>query len=169
MTRKKSYQPPNPENLPARPSSAACFCGLAQFSLEPFLLLIALLFAVAGCGSGGPGRLRVVGAVALDGQPLADGAISFMPTGQGVAAGTTIAGGRYVIEGARGPTPGEYRVEIRASAPSVKQSKDTFGQASISEMESIIPTRYNDKTTLRAEIMASGPNQFDYTLSTSSD
>jgi hypothetical protein len=42
---------------------------------------------------------------------------SFMPTGKGVAAGATIADGRYVVEGARGPTPGEYRVEIRASAP----------------------------------------------------
>ena len=47
--------------------------------------------------------------------------------------------------------------------------KDTFGQASIADMESIIPTRYNDKTTLRAEITAAGPNQFDYSLSTSPD
>jgi hypothetical protein len=126
-----------------------------------------LLLAVAGCGSGGPPRLRVAGAVTLDGQPLADGAISFMPTGKGVAAGATIAGGRYVVDGARGPTPGEYRVEIRASSPSGKQVKDSFGQASIAEMESIIPDRYNDKTTLRAEITAAGPNQFDYSLSTS--
>ena len=148
MKHNKRCQPPNLGNLPAQPSHAACFWWLA-----PFLLL-----AVAGCGSGGPPRLRVVGAVTLDGQPLADGAISFLPTGKGVAAGATIAGGRY-----------EYRVEIRASAPSGKQVKDTFGQASISEMESIIPTRYNDKTTLRAEIMAVGPNQFDYSLSTSPD
>jgi len=95
------------------------------------------------------------------------GAISFLPAGKGVAAGATITGGRYVVEGARGPTPGEYRVEIRASAQSGKQVKDSFGQASIAEMESIIPTRYNDKTTLRAEITAAGPNQFDYSLSTS--
>jgi hypothetical protein len=144
-------------NLPAQLSHAACFWWLA-----PFLLL-----AVAGCGSGGPSRLRVVGAVTLDGKPLADGAISFMPAGKGVAAGATIAGGHYVVEGARGPTPGEYRVEIRASAPSGKQVKDSFGQASISETESIIPARYNDKTTLRVEITAAGPNQFDYSLSTS--
>lgn len=157
MKHKKRCQPPNLGNLPAQPSHAACFWWLA-----PFLLVV-----VAGCGSGGPPRLRVVGAVTLDGQPLADGAISFMPTGKGVAAGATIAGGRYVVEGARGPTPGEYRVEIRASAPSGKQVKDSFGQASIAEMESIIPDRYNDKTTLRAEITASGPNQFDFSLSTS--
>ena len=129
--------------------------------LAPFLLL-----AVAGCGSGGPPRLRVVGAVTLDGQPLADGAISFLPTGKGVAAGATIAGGHYVVEGARGPTPGEYRVEIRASAPSDKRVKSTFGEA-ISEMESIIPARYSDTTTLRADVMAAGSNQFDYSLSTS--
>jgi hypothetical protein len=130
MKHKKRCQPPNLGNLPAQPSHTACFWWLA-----PFLL------AVAGCGSGGPTRLRVVGAVTLDGQPLADGA--------------------------RGPTPGEYRVEIRASAPSGKQLKDSFGQSSVAEMESIIPTRYNDKTTLRAEITAAGPNQFDYSLSTS--
>ena len=157
MKHKKRCQPPNLGNLPAQPSHTACFWWLA-----PFLLL-----AVAGCGSGGPPRLRVVGAVTLDGQPLADGAISFLPAGKGVAAGATIAGGRYVVEGAKGPTPGEYRVEIRASAPSGKQVKDSFGQASISEMESIIPARYNDKTTLRAEITAAGSNQFDYSLSTS--
>ena len=108
-----------------------------------------------------------MGAVTLDGQPLADGAISFLPAGKGVAAGATITGGRYVVDGARGPTPGEYRVEIRASAPSGKQLKGTFGQSSAAEMESIILTRYNDKTTLRAEITAAGPNQFDYSLSTS--
>ena len=159
MKHKKRCQPPNLGNLPAQPSHAACFWCQAPF--------LALLLAVAGCGSGGPPRLRVVGVVTLDGQPLADGAISFMPTGKGVAAGATIAGGRYVVEGARGPTPGEYRVEIRASAPSGKQLKDSFGQASIAEMESIIPTRYNDKTTLRAEITAAFPNQFDYSLSTS--
>jgi|LakMenEpi03Aug12_release.lakeMendotaPanAssembly.Ray.scaffolds.fasta_scaffold542132_2 hypothetical protein len=155
--KRKRCQPPNLGNLPAQPAHAAWIWWLA-----PFLLL-----AVAGCGSGGPPRLRVVGAVTLDGKPLADGAISFMPAGKGVAAGATIAGGHYVVEGARGPTPGEYRVEIRASAPSGKQVKDSFGQASISETESIIPARYNDKTTLRVEITAAGPNQFDYSLSTS--
>ena len=57
-------------------------------------------------------------------------------------------------------------MEIRASAPSDKRVKGTFG-AAISEMESIIPARYNDTTTLRAEITAAGPNQSDYSLSTS--
>jgi len=159
MKHKKSRCPRHVRNAPTRPPRAACFWWPASFPL-----VMALLFGVAGCGSDGPPRLRVVGAVTLDGQPLADGAISFIPTGKGVAAGATIAGGRYVVEGARGPTPGEYRVEIRSSAPSGKQLKDSFGQASISEMESIIPARYNDKTTLRAEITAAGPNQFDYSL-----
>ena len=162
MKHKKRCQPPHLGYLPAQPSRAAYFWWLA-----PFLRVMALLLAVVGCGSGGPPRLRVVGDVTLNGQPLADGAISFMPTGKGVAAGATIAGGRYIVDGAKGPTPGEYRVEIRASAPSGKQVKDTFGQASISEMESIIPDRYNDKTTLRAEITTAGPNQFDFSLSTS--
>ena len=42
-----------------------------------------------------------------------------------------------------------------------------FGGWHLFWSESIIPARYNDKTALRAEIMASGPDQFDYSLSTS--
>jgi len=145
-------------------NKSTCHACLSCQAAVP--LVMALLLAVAGCGSGGPPRLRVVGAVTLDGQPLADGAISFIPTGKGVAAGAAIAGGRYAVEGARGPTPGEYRVEIRASVPSDKQVKGTFGEAT-SAMESLIPARYHDNTTLRAEITAAGPNQFDYSLSSS--
>jgi hypothetical protein len=94
----------------------------------------------AGCGSGGPPRLRVVGAVTLDGKPLADGA--------------------------KGPTPGEYRVGIRASAPTGKRVQDTFGEVLNSALESIISDRYDDTTTLRAEITDAGSNQFDVSLST---
>jgi hypothetical protein len=133
------------------------------------LLAIAGSFSVllAGCGGQGPLRLPLQGAVTLDGQPLPDGTISFLPvsTENGVAAGGAIAAGRYLISAGGGPTPGEYRVEILRMEPTGEKQPDSLGDGETDVLRNAIPARYNETSELRATVTAEGPNRFDFHLS----
>jgi hypothetical protein len=134
------------------------------------LLAVAGSFGMllAGCGGQGPLRLQLQGTVTLDGQPLPDGAISFLPVSgeNGVAAGGAIAAGRYLIKAGGGPTPGEYRVEILRMEPTGEKQPDSLGDGETDVLRNAIPARYNETSELRATVTAEGPNQFDFSLST---
>jgi len=75
------------------------------------------LFAPAllpGCGGSDVDRVGVSGTVTLDGRPLESGAILLRPKGADPSAGTQIEGGRFTIARRDGPSPGDYRVDIRS-------------------------------------------------------
>src|SRR5438552_5195208 len=76
-------------------------------------LCLAALASVAGCA---PAGASVRGKVTLDGAPLDDANISFVPKadGQKQAGWATIAGGEYAIPASGGLGSGAFRVEIRA-------------------------------------------------------
>src|SRR5438270_431670 len=58
----------------------------------------------------------VAGSVSLDGHPLAHGFLQFQPVDdQAVAAGGSVTDGKYAIDRAQGPTPGEYKVIISSA------------------------------------------------------
>jgi hypothetical protein len=69
---------------------------------------------LAGCGSGGDGLAResVSGAVTLEGQPLEQGSIQFVPLSpdKGAPAWGKVVNGSYSIPGSEGPVAGEYSV-----------------------------------------------------------
>ncbi len=70
--------------------------------------LAAVLLLAAGCGASSDATMS--GAVTLNGQPLAQGYISFTPLGaQGGTAGGDIKAGRYRVAGLK---PGKYQVQI---------------------------------------------------------
>ncbi len=77
------------------------------------VLGLAALASVAGCA---PAAATVSGQVTLDGAPLEDANISFVPKagGQKQAGWATIAGGEYAIPASAGLGTGAFRVEIRA-------------------------------------------------------
>lgn len=81
------------------------------------LLSLAGIVAAVGCGSGRPDRIAVSGQVLIDGQPLSQGLIQFVPEGARPSGGKLDAEGRFKLtcyDGGDGVVPGTHRVMISA-------------------------------------------------------
>lgn len=131
---------------------------------------ILLILLVAGCGgSTGPTKYKVSGKVTLDGAPLETGRITFKAAdGKGVTYSEEIKAGAYSTE----VTAGKKKVEI-TSLRKVEGKRAKVGgnpgdpisaDNPADVFEEAIPAKYNDKTTLDADVTSSGSNQFDYNL-----
>lgn len=124
-------------------------------------LTIALLGAVSvGCQ---PSNMATIsGKVTLDGKPIENGTISFIPAdGNSSSAGERITNGEYKLT----LPPGTKKVEIMASAV-VGQRAAYGGQGDspkVDVMRSIIPERYNVQSELTIEVEA-GSGQHDFEL-----
>ncbi|MFO0876120.1 MAG: hypothetical protein U0840_02005 [Gemmataceae bacterium] len=122
-----------------------------------FLLLCLLLCLILGCGAkSGVQSSTVKGQVKLDGKPMADGEILFSVPGQ-VPSTLAVKDGAY----SGSANQGKARVEIRAykTAAPVMMGGQVVNQGS---KENYLPDRYNSNTTLSAEVTASGPNEFNF-------
>lgn len=125
-----------------------------------------------GCSSGSPDgldRKAVYGKVTLDGTPLARGVISFDPEGGSTGAqpvGGVVTDGSYSIDSAAGPTPGKYKVSIRSASTETPDDANGPGPSSPRKKPAAdpIPERYNAKSTLTAEVQASGSTSADFAL-----
>jgi hypothetical protein len=128
-----------------------------SFGLAVALAGLALVY-LGGCG--GPRAERSVtvsGTVNLDGQPLKEGEISFVPDpNDGKPPGVAkVSDGKF-----SGPSrPGKKKVEIHSRQPTGK--KLSTGEP---VMEDKIPAKYNTNTTLTADVTESGPNEFTFDL-----
>lgn len=122
--------------------------------------LAALLGAVVGCGSAS--QATATGSVTLDGKPIENGTISFVPAdGQSATAGGRIENGQYSVE----LLPGAKRVEILATEV-VGQRAAYEGDPNspmIDITESIIPERYNRNSELTLDVQP-GTNVQDFAL-----
>jgi hypothetical protein len=135
---------------------------------RPALRPLAFLFfapLLAGCGGGDElPRRAVSGTVTLDGQPLAEGTIRFDPAdGQATGGGDVIRGGSYSLPRANGLVPGQYRVSISSASGASGASGEAPGSAGVMMSEQI-PSRYNSRSELTAEVADSGSNTFDLDL-----
>lgn len=134
-------------------------------SLRQGFQLLVLLSAAVVCGCGGDSQPTVSGKVTLDGKPLENGAISFVPAdGATATAGGIITNGEYTVE----VPAGAKKVEITA-AKVVGQRPAYEGNPNspmIDITESIIPERYNTKSELTREVKA-GENTLDFELTSS--
>lgn len=138
------------------------------------LLLAAAL--VAGCGQSGPKRYAVSGSVAFAGEPVAEGAIAFVPIDdtQGPRVGANIQQGEYKIDRAGGPMAGRYRVEVSAPRKTGRKYKAPQRfvnvqvkpeNAMIDEIVDVIPPKYSGATSeLVREVQDGGNNVFDFDL-----
>ena len=130
-------------------------------------------------------RERVSGTITLDGVALDSGTITFMPSakaGAGTAAATAIKGGSYAIPAGEGPVPGSYLVSIAsptsepdpagaAAKPAAKAGRakasseaGATGEPAEGPIRDRVPPRYNDKSTLTADVTKGGKNTFDFAL-----
>jgi hypothetical protein len=120
------------------------------------LFVIVALSAACGCSSG-PAFYDVTGTVQCDGKPVEDGEIIFVAEDNA----STPAAGKI--------QNGAYQLRIPAGKKKVKiaASRKLPGKGAMGEdfvYQSYIPPRYNDQTTLEAEVGPGSANQFNFKL-----
>jgi hypothetical protein len=121
--------------------------------VAPYVLGSFLVAALAGCGDG---KGTVNGTVTLDGESVANGAVTFVKTeGEPVREGAVIRNGSFQT---RLP-PGKYRVEVNGRKVVGKKTQKGFNgeDEEIELTEELFPERYNTKSELTEEIK-SGDN-----------
>jgi hypothetical protein len=142
---------------------------LDQLSRSQRVLLVAVVSAVtSACGpAADPGYRPVSGTISLDGEPLAEAIVSFLPDGEGSSGtGRTDDSGRYTLFYASqrpGAKVGLNRVMISKES-SVSRADSEFAAPDEEEGE-LLPSRYNIKTELTATV-EEGDNVFDFQLTT---
>ena len=113
-----------------------------------FYLTLTVLLAV-GCS--GSSSSSVEGTVTVDGQPLKDGAVSFIPIDPkaGGTSGAVVKDGKFTAE-----VPlGDMRVEF--SAPKVvgkKKMYDTPESPTVDIIDELLPARYNKNSELKITV-----------------
>jgi hypothetical protein len=132
------------------------------------LLVVAAFGVAAGCSGATDDfpREPVSGTVTLDGQPLANGTITFSPTGashdgEGMGGGgDTIKNGKFSLGRDVGLLPGTYNVAIYASDKPSERTKpaQAAGGKPAELAKELIPEKYNSKSELKAEIKKGGGN-----------
>ncbi|QDT91814.1 carboxypeptidase-like regulatory domain-containing protein [Gimesia algae] len=115
------------------------------------VLCLGLLVSLSACGgSDAPPLGQVKGKVTLDGAPLADANVTFMPETIRGSSGTTDSDGNYeltYIRDEKGAAIGNHKVVISK----LVDEKET------------IPPNYSDETELTAVVKA-GPNEINFDL-----
>ncbi len=104
---------------------------------------------LAGCS--GDGKAHVQGQVKLDGQPVADGTIDFLPAaGDGPTASAVIKQGAYEVA----LMPGSKIVKIEGfqKIGEHKYDKNNPESPMVADFKPIVPAKYNTNTELKCEI-----------------
>lgn len=120
-------------------------------------LVACALFGLIGCGDGKPRNFTVSGRVTLDGQPLADASVAFVPDGNGQPAhGQSDKDGVYTLATGMQPGvgPGRYKIvvtkdELPPMDPSwtPQQKMEARLKASKSPGKSLVPKAYTAAAT----------------------
>ncbi len=136
--------------------------------LQPGFVFVVGVAAVlaAGCSSYG-GRLEVSGEVKLQGQPLSDASIQFLPLdGQDTTGGGPIENGAYKILAKDGLKPGNYLVRISSGDKKTPHDEDAGnpgGSTNIVSMD-LIPADWNVQSKQQREVKAGVANKFDFDI-----
>jgi len=132
-------------------------------------LSFCLLTLGAGCSSqqAGPVTSAVRGRVTLDGKPLDQALIAFVPIDDtvGPRAVGLIEFGEYSLEPPQGPMAGSIRVEItRVPEEDEPLPGQTFQGPKV--LGTPIPARYNSQSQLKATIQEGENDGVDFQLTT---
>lgn len=117
-----------------------------RFSV-PLCLCVSLSVCV-GCGASGPEIASVSGKITMDGKPLANASVVFIPEDGRPAGARTDANGNYVLnftEGRRGAIPGKNSVRITTQR---EAEKDENGKTVVAGSRETIAMEYNAASTL---------------------
>lgn len=141
--------------------------GSESVNRMPFYASILPIAALlSGCGGDdGPVKYEVTGLVTVNGEPLDEGEIRFLPEdGHGTVGATRIENGEFTLMS----EAGNKRVEIRsakAGEGAAEQFKFPGGTAMPSNLRfETIPKQYNQESTLTALVTSDGENHFEFAL-----
>lgn len=130
-------------------------------------LTFTLLFSL-GCSPSD--RAEVSGSVQLDGQPVEEGSIQFIPVEgtKGPSAGAVITKGSYHIARGQGVVVGKNRVELRAFKTTGRKVQDPTAPQGVKTEERVqaFPPEYSDRSTEVRDIQP-GSNTIDFDVVTS--
>lgn len=126
--------------------------------------LTLLLVLVAGCGSGGPDIAGVRGKVTMDGKPLADATVVFIPKAGGrPAAAMTDAEGMYELNfsaGRKGTIPGPNRIRVTTLSDPYEGEDGKM----IPGRPETIPAKYNQQSELEFDVVDGQLNEANFDL-----
>ena len=129
--------------------SGCCRTGVAT------LAMMVLLVGCSDAPTDLPKLGKVSGVVTLNGKPLPNAIVSFIPFKGAPSAAITDAEGKYVLHyknGELGAAIGEHRVEVSTDLEGTKKKGDEK-----------VPANYNTQTTLLLNVKE-GENTHDLTL-----
>jgi hypothetical protein len=115
-----------------------------------------------GCENG-PEIASVEGTVTMDGKPLPNATILFIPENGRPAGGRTDDRGHYVLnftESRDGAIPGKNTIQITTAAEATEAADGT----PIPAQREIIPTRYNSQSALEFTVEAGKKNVANFDL-----
>jgi hypothetical protein len=157
--------------LPCR--GPVVMAGAVRFRFP--LVAAAALFVISGCegvAASRPSGESLTGTVAWEGKPLALGNISFIPNGNLDLPSNKglITNGRYDFPNPPGVPAGSYKVRISSKLDPRHGSPVFVPRKGIPDFNPVdpaapelVPEKYNDGTTLTAEVTA-GANIKDFQL-----
>ena len=126
---------------------------------------LAALLLLSGC----PGaESSISGTVNLDGKPMPEGDIRFIPLAgtEGADAGAVIRDGKYKTV-VRNLATGKYRVSIRGYKQSGRMEPDPLGGPPIKGTAQIVPKQYQGQDSKLVKEITLGINRLDFDLVTS--
>jgi hypothetical protein len=132
------------------------------------------LAAVCGCGGGEEPlpRAAVSGTVTLDGQPLQEGVVRFVPIDNtaGPKTSVIVSQGKFSADAEQGPIVGKHRIEIESTddggyAMDDEQAIQKLRESGVTRIDVVrVPPNYNSHSTLTETVSADQPNVFQFNL-----
>ncbi|QDV49944.1 carboxypeptidase-like regulatory domain-containing protein [Gimesia fumaroli] len=117
-----------------------------------------ILLGISGCFGGGeslPELANVTGTVTLDGNPLQGANVLFQPQQGKTAFAMTDENGKFELmysQDTAGTVPGSYTVKV-----SKEKNPEEPGN-------NLVPPKYNENTTLKADVKSGEENDFQFDL-----
>src|SRR5437588_12847136 len=116
---------------------------------------------LAGCSDLSGGKMEVSGTVTLQGQPVKEGSILFIPLDkQETQGGAQILNGEYKMPAEKGLKPGKYLVRLTAGdgkTPANEEIAAPGGRANIVSVD-LIPEEWNTRSKHEIEVSTSKVN-----------
>ena len=143
----------------ARPVAHRCCARLAR------AVAFVSVSAVAAAGCGRSDIVAVSGRVTWDGRPVPEAVVRFVHESRPMAAAGTDSEGRYRLT-TRQPMDGAYIGRHRVTVTPLISGAANDSEAAALRARTDIPKVVRDATTspLAVEVIAAGPNQFDFDL-----
>ncbi|HCS55723.1 MAG TPA: hypothetical protein DIW81_29740 [Planctomycetaceae bacterium] len=117
-------------------------------------------------------RQEVAGFVTLDGEPLKQGRIRFVPVEgtPGPKTSVKIENGTFLIESRHGPVAGTHRIEFESTDDGGYARDDETALKHLKENHIkkidviLVPKKYGASSPLKAVVKENGPNEFEFQL-----